>query len=391
MSISINKIISKEKELFLAICLLAGEISADVIRMMKKKWGKAKVKNGIIQTLNSYGYIKKINRNKGYGGYGYQLTPRGLDYMKIKFPGKYDYESYSNSTAYTYKDSVRYRNLTISSILFYLWESGVALTNHMETASKILNFEEVSVEEPFFITTKQMKRLSIRFRPVYGYRIYGWIFTKDAVWGVYYPDSHHPIHMTREKAVYTSTRTVLQYCNPPYNKPQNYRFLFLFKDEDDYVASFKGCNSIYEKSRLTAEFYYEFHLKRICACIMTESNNLQSILDDDYYNRIDNVFRGSFELKHAQITSSFHNYRYICEDDRTAICWDLNPATIIETIEICHDSRYYNDYLLILCFDESRELLEQLLKRLHIDRQVEVSYLPRQDVLNYLSRKNNEL
>lgn len=381
MSVTVNKRISKEKELFLAICLLAGEIGAEVIREMKQDFGDVKVKNGVIQTLNTDGYIKRINRRTGYG---YQLTPKGLEYMKIKFPDKYDYDNYTDSNAFKYNDSVRYRNLTMSFILYFLWKSGVSLSNQMKTADRILNFKEVSVETPFFISTKQMKKLHVRFRAVYGYRIYGWIFTRDAVWGVYYPDAHHPIYMSREKAVYNSMSTVFQYSKHPYCIPQNYRFLFLYKDENDFINSFKGYDGFDTPSKFTASFYREYRYKTICTCIMTESNNLPYILDDEYSYRIDDVFEGSYELEKAQINSHFFRYRYLCEKDRTAICWDLNPTVITETIDLCHNSNYYDDYLLLLCFDESVELLERLLKRHHVDRQVEVAHLPRQEVLEYI-------
>ena len=386
MAVPVNRKISKEKEVFLAICLLAGEISAEVVRQMKKDFGEVKVKNGIIQTLTADGYIKKINRRTGYG---YQLTPKGVEYFKSKCPNKYDYDNYSDSSAFKYNEGVRYRNLTMSSILYYLWKSGVTLTNNMETAYKILNFKEVSVETPFFISTKQMKKLHVRFQAVYGYRIYGWIYTRRAVWGVYFPDAHHPIYMGREKAVYTSMNTVFQYSKPPYCTPQNNRFLFLYKNENDYINSFNGYDGFDTPSKFTAYFYLEYHYKTICTCLMTESNNLAYMLDDGYYYRINDVFEGSFELKKAQINSHFFRYRYTCEEDRTAIVWDLNPTVITETIDLCHNNNYYDDYFLLLCFDESVDLLERLLKKHHVDRQVEIDHLPRQEVLDYIENTMN--
>lgn len=122
---------------------------------------------------------------------------------------------------------------------------------------------------------------------------------------------------------------------------------------------------------------------------MTESNNLAYMLDDGYYYRINDVFEGSFELKKTQINSHFFRYRYTCEEDRTAIVWDLNPTVITETIDLCHNSNYYDDYFLLLCFDESVDLLERLLKKHHVDRQVEIEHLPRQEVLDYIEKTMN--
>ena len=64
MSVTINKPISKLKELFLAICLLSGEISAETIKKMKQDYGETQIKNNIIQSLKMDGYIKRWRLNK---------------------------------------------------------------------------------------------------------------------------------------------------------------------------------------------------------------------------------------------------------------------------------------------------------------------------------------
>ena len=89
MSVTINKPISNLKELFLAVCLLSGEISQETIRKMKEDYGETAIKNNVIQSLKIGGYIKRYKRKDV--GYGYQLTPKGLEYMKTKLPDRYDY------------------------------------------------------------------------------------------------------------------------------------------------------------------------------------------------------------------------------------------------------------------------------------------------------------
>lgn len=108
MSISEKKRLSEKKELFLAICLISGEISSETIRRMKADFGDTQIKNNVIQSLRKDGYIKRVNRKNA--GYGYQLTSSGLAYMKIKFPERYEYDLFSESKAYTYDENVRYND-----------------------------------------------------------------------------------------------------------------------------------------------------------------------------------------------------------------------------------------------------------------------------------------
>ena len=62
MSISEKKRLSEKKELFLAICLISGEISSETIRRMKADFGDTQIKNNVIQSLRKDGYIKRVNR-----------------------------------------------------------------------------------------------------------------------------------------------------------------------------------------------------------------------------------------------------------------------------------------------------------------------------------------
>ena len=144
MSISEKKRLSEKKELFLAICLISGEISSETIRRMKADFGDTQIKNNVIQSLRKDGYIKRVNRKNA--GYGYQLTSSGLAYMKIKFPERYEYDLFSESKAYTYDENVRYRNTTLSAILYYLPEYDTGLIPvGGQVASPLAEFSCVTV------------------------------------------------------------------------------------------------------------------------------------------------------------------------------------------------------------------------------------------------------
>ena len=385
MSVTINKPISKVKELFLAICLLSGEISFETIRLMKMDYGESYLKNNVIQSLKEDGYIKRVNRKKG--GYGYQLTVDGLEYMKIKLPNKYDYASYCNSNAYKYDDNIRYRNWTMSLVLYYLARSNIHLSNNVEKVSGILRGESVKIEQPFFITVKEMRRLNVRLFPVYGYRIFGWIVTSDSFWAVYLTDPEHPICLGREKHIHLAMKNFLSYTKHDYSEPKNYRFLFLFKSENDYIESFIGYRGIDTKHNFTSSVYIEYKLKYFGACIINRGyDKLQCIIDSDYSKKIDDTFIVTFELAFYGISYSYQQFRYLYNNKtRTAICWNLSPAVIIEALSFCKYDLEDDEEIIILCFDADFDLLDRLIKRWNMEGKVNVALITKENVKKYIS------
>ena len=383
MSVTINKPISKLKELFLAICLLSGEISQETIRKMKEDYGETAIKNNVIQSLKIGGYIKRYKRKDV--GYGYQLTPKGVEYMKTKLPDRYDYNCYSDSKARKYDDNVRFRNLTSSYILYYLARSGVDLTNHEDDMRSIFSFQAVEVEKPFFVTVKQMRRLHLRFRMIYGYRVYGWIITRDAFWAVYLHDSEHPICLSREESFHVAMGAVREHMQPPYSANQNYRFLYLYRNESEYIKSFNGFKGYDTKTKFTVSMYQEYRLKKSAACIMSKScNELLSILDDDVVDRINQVFFDEYELTHAPMDRDCRWFSYLYEGTyRTAICPYLSPTTIVEALLIFRP--FSEDDVVLLCFDDSFELLQTFFRRRRLEDRIHLAWLSRKDVMQYIS------
>ena len=80
MSVTVNKPLSAAKELFLSIALVAGEVSDETVREMKKDFAEYTIRNGVIGILKKRGYIIRIGERDSYG---YALTGAGFDYMQI--------------------------------------------------------------------------------------------------------------------------------------------------------------------------------------------------------------------------------------------------------------------------------------------------------------------
>ena len=389
MSVTINKPISKLKELFLAICLLSGEISAETIRKMKQDYGETQIKNNIIQSLKMDGYIKRISRKEN--GYGYQLTDLGLEYMKIKLPEKYNYDCFSGSNAYRYDKNVRYRNLTMSLLLYYLAQSQIDLSNNVDKVATIIKGGDVSVEQPFFISIKEMRKIHIRMLPHYGYRVFGWIVTHNSFLAVYLTDPQHPICIGREMNVHRSMQNILSYSKNDYSQPLNYRFLFLFRNNNDYIESFVGYKGRDTRHNFTSSVYWKYKLKYSAACIIEDGyDNISCIINNTYSQKINDTFIVSYNLSYYGISNSYQQFRYLYDDYRTAICWNLNPATIIEAFDMCRNDLDDNEGIVILCFEESFELLNRLIKRWRLNKNVYISFITKENVFKYIRMKDAE-
>ena len=99
MSVTVNKPLSPAKELFLSIALVAGEVSDETVREMKKDFAEYTIRNGVIGILKKRGYIIRIGERDSYG---YALTGAGFDYMQIKLPDKFLYHIYSGQVFVSY-------------------------------------------------------------------------------------------------------------------------------------------------------------------------------------------------------------------------------------------------------------------------------------------------
>ena len=88
MSITANKPLSPAKELFLSIALVAGEVSDETVREMKKDFDENTVRKTVINILKKNGYIVRVGEKRFYG---YALTDSGFNYLQIKLPNKFLY------------------------------------------------------------------------------------------------------------------------------------------------------------------------------------------------------------------------------------------------------------------------------------------------------------
>lgn len=388
MSVTIKKPISKEKELFLAIALISGEVSSQTIRRMKVDLGESKIKNAIIQPLAKRGCITKVGIKSNYG---YQLTEEGLEYLKIKFPNKYNYDLYNNSASYLYNTSIRERNRQSSMVLYTLAKQGVRLENNCETASNIIKgYNEVEFTEPFFVTSKEIKKTNIRLQIVYGSRIYGYIFTPTKIIAVYAPDKEHNLLLNREEAVTTTMCNMLKYAKPPYNDNRNYEILYMYNSNDDILDSFTVGDKINKRVPMTKRVYEKFKYKKSYIYYMDGNPySLKDIFNDENKNKITDVYRSYFDLAEYKTKNvlSLHIDGIYDDEIPTYICWTLSPSTLIGAIEYCKQENLdKNEKILLLCFAEQIKILKRICNiNKSLGSHIAIAELPSSDVYSYLN------
>ena len=175
MSVTVNKQLSIAKELFLSIALVAQEISSEIVKMMKEDYSDSIIRNSVIKSLKKKGYIQKIGER---GSYGYALTGDGYDYVRIKFPDKFQYHIFQ-TPSHIYERELRGKRRQMSSVLYNLFREGVDFSDHAAELAEIFNGEAGNVSKPFFITTKEMTYVHSRLNTTYGTRLYGVIVTQS--------------------------------------------------------------------------------------------------------------------------------------------------------------------------------------------------------------------
>lgn len=393
MSVTINKPISKEKELFLAICLLAGEISSQTIRRMKVDYGISKVKNAIIQPLAKRGYIFKVGTKSNYG---YHLTNKGLEYLKIKVPNKYNYDVYTDSNAYVYKTPIRERARQSSMVLYTLAREGIDIGNHYSEARNIINGYKEKIERPFFITPKVMWSLNYHLQGIYGSRVYGFVFTAEKIIAVYAPDKEHNLLARSEKSLAdTITNILSEAAIPPYNNQHNYEVLYLYNTFADTVESFSVKDKINAKQPITKRVYDIFKYKNSYIYFMDKNPySLWDVIDNTYRSEIDEIFKRRFRLADHKIKGGNSIYiRNIYENELpTVICWTLNPASIQLTMTYCREEIEKGDRVLFICFSEQEPVLRKILDiNKTVSSRIDVLTIDSKSVYDYIEGKITEI
>ena len=387
MSVTVNKQLSIAKELFLSIALVAQEISSEIVKMMKEDYSDSIIRNSVIKSLKKKGYIQKIGER---GSYGYALTGDGYDYVRIKFPDKFQYHIFQ-TPSHIYERELRGKRRQMSSVLYNLFREGVDFSDHAAELAEIFNGEAGNVSKPFFITTKEMTYVHSRLNTTYGTRLYGVIVTQSKFVLLYAPSIEKNLHARIETGLYQSVKNALSYAAAPYNLPVNNEYLYMYQSDADIVDSFSEIGKRSAQTASTYRMYVKSLLKEAHIFRMNGSTyRLSDVFDENRKRAINAAFMEYYEVKprprsnmgECNISGYYRN-----TDIPVFMVWDLSPSALVSAMEYTRQKGFgINGQVYLLCFEEDAKLIADIL---NLDRKMakhfSVCDLPYQEVIRYIN------
>ena len=387
MSVTVNKQLSPAKELFLSIALVAQEISSETVRKMKEDYSDSIIRNSVIKILKKKGYIQRIGE---HGSYGYVLTGDGYDYVRIKFPDKFQYQIFQTPT-HIYDRELRGKRRQMSSVIYNLFREGVDFSDHAAELAAIFNGETVAVSKPFFITTKDMTFVHSRLNTTYGTRLYGAIVTRSKFILLYAPSIEKNLHARIESGLYQSVKNALSYAASPYNLPVNNEYLYMYQSDADIVDSFSEIGKRSAQTASTYRMYVKSLLKDAHIFRMNGSTyRLSDIFDENRKRAIDAAFMEYYEVNprpRSNLSDSNISGYYRNTDIPVFMVWDLSPSALVSAMEYTWQKGFgINGQVYLLCFEEDANLIGDIL---NLDRKMakhfSVCDLPYQEVIRYIN------
>lgn len=391
--------ISDLKELFLTLCLMSKEVSMETMRMIKADYGEQHVARCIINKLNQDGIIQKIKHAKGYS---YILTDDGYEYIKRKFPKKYNYGIYQKTDRDSYDEVTRAKNQKTSSLLYYLYRQNVSLENHFNNAVALFNGQSVSVNEPFFVSLKELRHIDGNFKSIFGCGVYGCIISKTSITVVYAPDGRHQLRFSNELAFKELLIKLLGNAKPPYNDSRSYNVLYLYTSVADIKNSFtvQG-NKVTDKRVSQTRVCYQ-KLNYCHSYIVNAANPVWKLNEvGKTENKVLGVFLECFDLQPCDkaIHTMFADGIYK-EGDKKALAsviWNLNPQKILDAMTYVYKKRnrqqsngwqdeHKKNDLLLLCYEEQIPTVQAILQgNKQVASRIAVVGIKRNEVLKYIN------
>lgn len=361
MSISPKKKLSSGKELFLSICLMAGEISSDTVKAMKGDYGEATVSEKYIYYFKSKGYLAKIGEGSNYG---FILTRKGYEYAQAKLPHKHNYNIYEYLDSHIYETRRREKRRQFSLILYYLYKNGIDITDHSADVEAIFNNQPVNVVKPFFASLKELSRSNTRTSTAYGTRAFGAIVTPQKVVVIYSSSKAANLLPQVEAAFHTSLISSLREAAAPYCIPNNVEYLFMFKNFDDFADAFSLEGKNNGRASCTYRCFTQSYLltKTTYSYIMRKSAyTILDILNPEKVAVIDRLFIEAYSVKPfaSKGLAQFHVAGHYQDTSIPVfIAWTLSPTILTSILTyIQTDGFGEDDEVYICCFDENEQAL----------------------------------
>ena len=342
---------------------MAGEVSDETVREMKKDFDENTVRKTVINILKKNGYIVRVGEKRFYG---YALTDSGFNYLQIKLPNKFLYHIFFANMSHIYDKDRRLKRRQLSLVLYHLYREGVDFSGHIEEMNQIFNGKTVCVDKPFFVTTRELGYVHTRLNTAYGSRLYGVIVTKEKFILVYAPSADCNLHARIEMSMYQSICAALSHAAAPYNKNANIEYLYMYKSTADAADSFSEAGKRNTMTASTFRFYSKQFLKTSYLYVMNRHTyRLADIFENQRRQKLCAVFEEYYDIRSMKLRSAADaniRGRYGSTDIPVYMLWDLSPSVLTSAIGyVCQKGFGINDKVYLLCFEEDVKIVSEIL------------------------------
>lgn len=368
LEMRVQTTISEGKEIFLAICMIAGFVGEDTIKIMKKDMGDIKVRRTIIYLLAKKKYISKLGNHSTYE---YIITSEGIDYLERKCPDKYNYDFYRKKKRYGQAEKKRGRKLAM--VLYELYKENISITNHTIDVIRIIRGRNANISSPFFVPTIEFANAHSRLVNSLGSRMLGVIVTETRIVLVYNPSTRSKVYPSNESEIIKTITSIFRQTQLPYSKPNNIELLFMFRGTENLVSSFLKHNPE-EKSHsktTTLNFYENNVLKNSYVYMIGENPyRLYEILDDNYMSEVTAAFCRSAAIDtHVPYGADYTHMTGVYFDKEsneefpTYSLWTMSPTAFISALNFINTNKYRGSQKIVLmCYEEQNDWIKKILK-----------------------------
>lgn len=382
--------ISKDKENFLAICMIAGFIGDDTIKLMKKDMGDVKVRRTIIYLLAQEEYITKLGSHYTYE---YAITEKGIDYLECKCPQKYNCAFYRGKTQDSYTQKEKKRGRKLAMILYTLLKEGVSITNHSTDIIRLVKGQSFDFNTPFFVTSKEIANAHSRLLNSLGSKMFGAIVTNTRILLVYNPETKSQIFTQHENESIRTITSILRQAQPPYNEPSKIELLFMFRSKDDLIASFSGTGTQNGRNATTINFYEKLALKNSYIFLMGGNPyRLSEIFDVNYLKDVTATFCNHFKIKPQRVQG--YDYLHVvgtCHEDGkeyvTYSLWTFSPTALVCALNYAANNKLGdNQKIMLMCYEKQIDWIKQILTaKQEYRNKFRVAFLHYQSMNDYIN------
>lgn len=279
----------------------------------------------------------------------------------------------------------------MSMVLYNLYREGFDFSNRLAELSALFDGSLTTVEQPFFVSAKEMTYAHSRLNTTYGSRLYGAIVTAEKFYLLYAPSTEKNLHARIETGLYQSMKTALSEAAAPYNLPANTEYLYFYLSHNDLVDSFSELGKRSVQTASTCRMYQKSVMKQSHIYRMNcNTYRLTDLFDENRRRAINAVFMEYYEVKPRmpRYSADAHICGYYRNTDIPVyMVWDLSPSALVSAMDYTRQKGFgIEGKVYMMCFEEDSKAISDILNNdRRMAKHFAVCDLPYHEVIRYIN------